>query len=215
VNDPRRYEQHLAGIGERIKKSANPNIKLYVSEWNLTHGAWGNDWRVGLYAGGILNALERQSNLVIMSCPALWMRRTWATAWNNALINFDQNRWFPAGNYVVMKLFRDSYAPKLLAMDGPQKPLNLTATRSENGDTVYLKLVNPEKTPVDAEFSFDGSFTASSTSMQLVAPGEETAKNSLDHPDVIKPVAAQVQRGGNKIRVSLPPLSVGVVSVVK
>src|SRR4029079_19130754 len=98
-------------------------------------------WRVGLYAGGILNAFERHRDLIVMTCPALVMRRTWATAWNNALINFDQKSWLAAGNYVVMKLFRESYAPKLLAIDGPEKPLNMTAARSEDGRTVYLKIV--------------------------------------------------------------------------
>jgi alpha-N-arabinofuranosidase len=213
VDNPRKYEAHLKDIGTRIRQSANPNIKIYMSEWNLTHARWGNDWRVGLYAGGILNALERQSNLVTMSCPALFMRRTWATAWNNALINFDQNGWFPAGNYVVMKLFRESYAPQLLAVDGGEKPLNLTATRSEDGNTIYLKLVNPEQQPVNAEFNLDGTFTPTQASMQLIAPGGETVKNSLDQPDQIKPIPAEVTRAGQRITVELPALSVGVVKL--
>jgi alpha-N-arabinofuranosidase len=215
VNNPRAYEAHLKDIGARIRQSANPGIKIYMSEWNLTHARWGNDWRVGLYAGGILNALERQSDLVIMSCPALFMRRTWATAWNNALINFDQNGWFPAGNYVVMKLFRESYAPQLLAVDGPERPLNMTATRSEDGNTLYLKLVNPEQSAVTAEFALDGSFTPTAAGMQLVAPGGETVKNSMESPDAIKPVAADVTRAGQRITVDLPPLSVGVVKLTR
>lgn len=215
VDDPRKYEKHLIGIGERIKKSANPNIKLYVSEWNLTNSRWGNDWRVGLYAGGILNAFERQSDLVKMACPALWLRRTWATAWNNALINHDQTRWFPAGNYVVMKLFRDSYAPKLLAVEGPEKPLSLTATKSEDDRTIYFKVVNTDKTPTQVSFEIDGAFAPASATMQIIAPGEETAKNSLDHPDVIKAVPHEVKLSGRTVSASLPALSVGVISVVK
>ena len=39
------------------------------------------------------------------------------TSWDNALINFDQKSWFPAGNYVVMKLWRESFAPNLLAVE--------------------------------------------------------------------------------------------------
>jgi alpha-N-arabinofuranosidase len=215
VNNPRVYEAHLKDLAARIRQSPNPGIKVYMSEWNLTHGRWGNDWRVGLYAGGILNAFERQSDLVVMTCPALFMRRTWASAWNNALINFDQNGWFPAGNYVVMKLFRESFAPQLLAVDGPEKPLNLTATRSQDGNTVYLKLVNPEQMPVNADFALDGSFTPSQASMQLIAPGGETVKNTMDHPDQIKPVPAEVTRSGQRITVALPPLSVGVVKLTR
>lgn len=215
VDDPRKYEQQIISIGEKIKKSANPNIKVYVSEWNLTHGRWGNDWRVGLYAGGILNAFERQSNLVTMACPALWLRRSWATAWNNALINHDQSRWFPAGNYVVMKLFRESYAPKLLAVEGPEKPLSLTATKSEDDRMIYLKVVNTDKTPTQVSFEIDGAFAPASASMQIIAPGEETAKNSLENPNVIKVVPHEVKLTGRSASATLPPLSVGVISVAK
>jgi alpha-N-arabinofuranosidase len=130
--DPRKYEAFLVGRGELIKKSANPGIKIYVSEWNLTHGRWGNDWRVGLYAGGILNAFERQGDLVTMTCPALFMRKVGVTSsWDNALINFDQKSWFPAGNYVVMKLWREAYGPNLLAVEGAERPLSYVAVRSE------------------------------------------------------------------------------------
>jgi hypothetical protein len=95
VEDPYKYEQFLKGRGEIIQKSGNPNMKIYVSEWNLTEKEWGNDWRVGLYAGGILNAFERQGDIVTMSCPALFMRRQgMTTSWDNALINFDQKSWF-------------------------------------------------------------------------------------------------------------------------
>ena len=47
VEDPFKYEEFLKGRGKMIRQSANPNIKIYVSEWNLTEGRWGNDWRVG------------------------------------------------------------------------------------------------------------------------------------------------------------------------
>jgi alpha-L-arabinofuranosidase len=114
-----------------------------------------------------------------------------------------------------MKLFRESYAPKLLAVDGGEKPLNLTATRSDDGNTIYLKLVNPEKFAVNAEFTMDGSFTPSTATMQLIAPGGETVKNSMEQPDQLKPVAAEVARADRRITVSLPPLSVGVVKLTR
>ena len=146
VEDPYKYEQFLKTRGEIIKKSENPNIKVYVSEWNLTENRRGNDWRMGLYAGGILNAFERQADIVTMTCPALFLRKQGVTKdWDNALVNFDQKTWFPAGNYVVMKLWRDSFAPHLLAVDGPDHPLNFVATRSADKQTVFLKAVNPDQ----------------------------------------------------------------------
>src|SRR5262249_37775117 len=116
-------------------------------------------------------------------------------------------------NYVVMKLFRDNYAPNLLKTDGPDTPLNVVATRSEDQRTIYLKVVNPEKSPVETRIMLDGAFTPAAASMQLVAPGSETIKNTLDRPELINPEPAAVQVNGKTLQFTLPPLSVGVVKV--
>ena len=50
-----------------IAGSKNPKLKLFVSEWN----AQSTDWRTGLYAGGILNAMERDAAVAMASSGAL------------------------------------------------------------------------------------------------------------------------------------------------
>ncbi len=214
VDDPYKYEEFLKGRGEIIRQSDNPNMKIYVSEWNLTEGRWGNDWRVGLYAGGILNAFERQGDVVTMSCPALFLRKQGVTdSWDNALINFDQSRWFPAGNYVVMKLWRESFAPHLLAVDGPDRPLNFVATRSDDKQTVFLKVVNPTGTAVAANVHIAGDFTPQTATMQLIAPGGATVRNTLEHPGNIKVVTSVATVKDRTVAFTVPPLSAGVVRV--
>jgi alpha-L-arabinofuranosidase len=215
VEDPYKYEQFLKERGEIIRKSDNPNIKIYVSEWNLTEEAWGNDWRVGLYAGGILNAFERQGDMVTMSCPALFMRKQGVTtSWDNALINFDQETWYPAGNYIVMKLWREYFAPNLLAVEGPERPLNFVATSSADKKIVYLKVVNPTSNTVEAKVRFDGEITPKNAIMQLIAPGGETVKNSLKEPDNIMVVTATAIVADQTVTFTMPSLSAAVVRVV-
>jgi len=216
VEDPYNYEQFLVSRGELIKESENPDMKIYVSEWNLTNNDWGNDWRVGLYAGGILNGFERQGDMVTMSCPALFLRKQGVTnSWDNALVNFDPSSWFPAGNYVVMKLWRDSFAPNLLSVEGPDRPLNFVATRSEDKQTVFLKAVNPTKTEVEAVIRLDGDMTPKTATMQLIAPGGETVKNSLEQPDSIKVVPAKATLENRTVIFTMPPLSAGVVKLTQ
>ncbi len=214
VEDPRHYEQFLKDRAELIRKSDNPALKIYVSEWNLTQNSWSNDWRTGLYAGGILNAFERQSDIVTLSCPALFLRKQGVTRdWNNALVNFDPRAWFPAGNYVVMKLWRDSFAPNLLAVDGPDHPLNFVATRSAGQPAVFLKAVNPTTNAVDATIRLEGDLTPKTATMQLIAPGGETMRNSLAQPNAIQVVPATATVENRLVKFTLPPLSAGVVRV--
>src|SRR5205823_9413225 len=107
-------ERFIRETGKLIADSKNPGVKIYDSEWN----AQSTDWRTGLYAGGILNVFERCGDLVEIGAPALLLRHVSAREWDNALINFDQCTWFPAPNYVVMKLWRDHYAPERIAVHG-------------------------------------------------------------------------------------------------
>jgi alpha-N-arabinofuranosidase len=158
--------------------------------------------------------VQVEGDIVTMSCPALFMRKQGVTtSWDNALINFDQKTWFPAGNYLIMKLWRDSFAPNLLAVDGPDRPLNFVATRSVDKQTVFLKVVNLTDTAVEAAVRLDGDLTPKTATMQLVAPGSETVKNSLEEPDNIRVVADTVTVENRIVKFTMPPLSAGVVCI--
>jgi alpha-N-arabinofuranosidase len=206
---PRNYEHHLHEIADLIHSSANPNAKVFVSEWN----AQSTDWRTGLYAAGMLNAFERSGDIVGIASPAVWLRHVSATDWDNAFINFNHTGWFPAPNYVMMKLWRDHYAPLRLSVEGETGPLSITASKSENGECIYIKAINPSPNPVDAEVKLSGRFEPSEAELLLVNPGSLQVRNTLTQPDVVHPVKSKVTLDGRTIRFTLPPLSAGVVTI--
>ena len=201
-------EKFWQGLAERIAKSKHPGLKLFVSEWN----AQSTDWRTGLYAGGILNAFER-CPAVSMATPALWLRHVSAPSWDNALINFDNGGWFPAPNYVVMKLWRDHYAPHLLALAGDAGGLNLTATKAADGQQLFLKAVNPTDKSVNMTLKIGVGFQPKRASLLLVSPGDLQARNTLAQPDRVQAAPAPVQLEGHVVRCTLPPLSAGVITL--
>lgn len=209
ADGPAAADAYFNKLGEAIGKSKNPNFQLYMSEWNLRTSI---DWQSGLYAGGLLNTMERNP-YVSMACPALWLRHKDAPNWDNAFINFDQSSWFPAPNYVVMKLYRDHFAPNLLAVAGDAAGLNATATKSADGRRVILKAVNPSDQPRTVKLTVTGAFTASKASLDLVAPNALEAKNSFEQRDAVRVVPGQVQRNGNEVSFTLPRWSVGVVEL--
>jgi len=213
---PYDYERFFRETAKIIANSRNPNIKLFVSEWN----AQSTDWRTGLYAGGLLNAFERCADIVEIASPALLMRHWWSGArpggwreWDNAFINFDHRTWFPAPNYVVMKLWREHYAPFLIGMEGETKPLNAVATKSVDGKTLYFKAVNPTQQSVQVELVVEGNNTVKSASMQVIAPGDLHARNTLEEPNRVRPEPAEVQFNSHTVKFALPPYSAGVVTI--
>lgn len=144
-----------------------------------------------------------------------------ATAWDNAFINFDQCGWFPAPNYVVMKLWREHYAPQRIAVElsplpgapeGKPGRLDTVATRSADGKTLYLKAVNPADEPCRVALRLARG-TIRTASMQVVAPGELAARNSLDAPQRVRPQPGAVEQQGQTVRFVLPPFSCAAVKI--
>ncbi len=203
---PADYERFFRRTGELIAASNNPRLRIYVSEWN----AQSTDWRTGLYCGGLLNAFERCGDVLEIGGPALFLRHVSASGWDNAFVNFDHRAWFPAPNYVVMKLWRDHYQPQRIALDGEAAPLNAVATRSADASTVVFKAVNPGDQPVRVKLRVDG---AGDATLQLVAAADLRARNTLDAPAAIQPRAAEVARDGATLAFELPPFACGVLKV--
>jgi len=211
ADGPRRYEEFFRKTGELIRQSKNPNLKIDVSEWN----AQSTDWRTGLYAGGLLNAFERCGDVLEIGGPALFLRHVSAKAWDNAFVNFDHRTWFPAPNYVVMKLWREHYAPQRIEVSGEAGPLNIVAGKTDDGKTLYVKAVNPGQEPVSVELSLPPGFGIGSSELKVVAPGSLDARNTLENPAAVQPVSGRCETEGQVVRFTLPALSAAVLSLRK
>ena len=204
----RAYEAFIAGHRDMIAQSKNPGLKIYCSEWN----AQSTDWRTGLYCGCILNGFERVGDIFTIGGPALFLRHVSATEWDNAFVNFDNATWFPAPNYVVMKLYRDHFAPNLLELSGDQKGLNCTPTKSDDGKTVYIKAVNPTDTERSVKITFH-DFVAKKADFKLIEAEGLNDRNTLEEPGKISPKPGKISVRDGAILFTLPPYTVGVVGV--
>ena len=82
-------------------------------------------------------------------------------------------------------------------------------------NTVFLKAVNPTENTIEAEIAIDGDFVPSEATMQMVAPDDENARNSLGQPDNIKVVPSAAIVENKTVKFSMPAFSVGVVKVTQ
>ncbi|MBN2209868.1 MAG: DUF1080 domain-containing protein [Sedimentisphaerales bacterium] len=208
ASGPDIYEQYIRRTEELIAHSKNPNLKLNVSEWNTF--SW--DWRAGLYCGGILNAFERCGDIVGIAGPAIFLRHVSGSD-AFAFIWFDQCCWLAIPNYVVMKLWRDHYAPLRVEIDSYLCPLNVVATKTEDGKTLYLKAVNPFDYAVTARATIADDHTPDQPTMTLITADSPLTENTFDNPDVIKPITGKADLAGNAILFEMPPFSAAVVTI--
>ncbi len=206
---PERLGAQYDQYAEMIATCPNPNIKLYISEWNLQS----IDWRTGLFAGGFLNVCEKRT-VVEMGAAALFIRRTDAPEWNNAFVNFDYKGVFVAPNYVVTKLWHDNFSRYRLDYTGETGSLSVSTTLSEDGRYVIVKIVNPGEN--EYHLAIDGDWKSLiGAEYDFVAPGSLSAANSMEEPDAVSVEKEEITPSGNSVTLMVVPYSAGVLRLAK
>ena len=206
---PERLAQQYARYAEMIAACPNPNVKLFISEWNLNS----TDWRTGLFAGGFLNVCERM-DVVAMGAAALFIRRTDAPDWDNAFINFDYKDLFVAPNYLVTELWYDHFSPLRLAYTGDCKELSVSASLAENAGSVIVKAVNPTDKPYTLTLTGDWGPLAGAD-YEYIAPGSLDAANDMEHKEAVARQRRTLEPADDAVTLTLDPLSAGVVTLYR
>ena len=206
---PVRLGQQYDRYAKMIADGPNPNIKLFISEWNLNS----IDWRTGLFAGGFLNMCESR-DVVAMGAAALFIRRTDAPDWNNAFINFDYKDLFKAPNCQVTELWYDHFSKYRLAFSGDTGNVSVSTTLSENGNDVIVKVVNPTDEPATLRVKGDWK-GVTAAEYEYYAPGSLTVANSMDNKTAVALKKVIPETDGNDVLLSVPALSAGVLTVTK
>ncbi|MBO5812450.1 MAG: alpha-L-arabinofuranosidase, partial [Bacteroidaceae bacterium] len=209
ASGPKRLGAQYDQYAEMIAKSPNPNIKLFISEWNLNS----IDWKTGLFAGGFLNECEAR-DVVAMGAAALFIRRTDAPDWNNAFINFDYKDLFVAPNYQVTELWYNHFSKYRLDFEGDTKDLSVMTTLSEDGRNVIVKVVNPTEKPYTLNIKGDWKGIAKSN-YEYYAPGSLTVANSMENKNAVALKKFSPESSNNIVTLQVEPLSAGVLTIAK
>ena len=200
-----RLGKQYDNYAEMIAECPNPNIKLFISEWNLQS----IDWRTGLFAGNFLNMCESK-DVVAMGAAALFIRRTDSPDWNNAFINFDYKDVFVAPNYQITNLWYDHFSRYRLDYEGDTAGLSISTTMSENGRDVIVKVVNSSEE--SRKLVVKGNWKAlTGGEYKYYAPGSLDAANSMEEKNAValKTIEAGIEDGAAEIEVEA--LSAGVL----
>jgi alpha-N-arabinofuranosidase len=229
-----RIRDYLVKLGDYVRASKHPDIRIAVLEWNLSRTY---DWRAGLHAAGSLMLYESLGPELTMTSPALLMRNTTDDPTWTAFIYHDHVSWFPGAAYVVEKLFHEHFAERYLASttgtyrDIPDRRTFFTeistmkpegwkpgtvdaiATASADGRRLVVKAVNYTGDANALLVHLEGSrvpANATATLYTITAGLRDTA--SLDHPDAIAPVATSIPFSRD-LTIDLAPYTVALVDI--
>ncbi|MEN6424718.1 MAG: alpha-L-arabinofuranosidase C-terminal domain-containing protein [Phycisphaerales bacterium] len=156
-----------------------------------------NNWRCALAEAAFMTGLERNADLVTMSCYAPLFAHLDRWQWTPDLIWFDNLQSYCTPNYYVQQLFSLNRGDVLLPVEiaGQEPPsskqpgLYATSSRDERSGDIILKVVNSAAQAATAQVKIEGIRRLARRGTAIVLASEKlTDENSITEPKKVAPV---------------------------
>jgi len=179
-----------------------------------------NNWKCALAEAAFMTGLERNADLVTMSCYAPLFGHTERWQWTPDLIWFDNLRSYATPNYYVQQLFSLNRGDVLLPVEitGQEPPsskqpgLYATSSRDEKTDEIIVKAVNSASQAIVAQIKIEGAHRIGHRGAAIVLVSEQlTDENTLAEPKKIAPVRTPLRGIGKSFERTFPAYSVTVL----
>jgi alpha-N-arabinofuranosidase len=212
--------------------------KIFVGEWATREGDPTTNFNAALGDAAWMTGMERNSDLVIMSCyaPLFVNVNPGGMQWKSDLIGYNALNSYGSPSYYAQKMFSThigdhvvkitpenipSQLQKLTSQDSAagHQPKSIdalffVATRNSQSGTVYLKIVNTRATSQAISIQLKGAGKVSPKGTKWVlAANSPTETNSITEPTKIIPVESAVKGLGQHFTQTLPPYSITVLQL--
>lgn len=206
--------------GARYDNYPRKGTKVFAGEYacHIKKKKW-NHLRPALLEAAFMTGLERNADVVHMATYAPLFAHVEGWQWRPDLIWFDNLRSMPTASYYVQQLYATNRGTNVVPLTMDKKPL--TGAEGQNGlfasavwdaptSTYIVKISNTSEEPQTIDLDFAGlkknMSIADGTSLTLTGDDLD-AENTLDNPDLIKPVEGSAPVNGASFTATLAPNS--------
>lgn len=219
---PLHYERFYGEVEAELRGLApNRRPRLAINEWGLdVPESQQYSIVAALYAARLMNVFERRSDLVAMSAVS-----DLVNGWPGGIIQASSHGVFVTPIYLVNSLYAAHLGAERLAAtidsptasssrEGSRIPvLDVVASRSSDGRSIFLKAVNTDlERPLTARISVRGANVSSTAAVKRVVAGSLDAVNGFATPDAVR-IAQDSIAAGSSFVLELPRHSVAVVAL--
>ncbi len=183
---------------EKLVREWAPNTPLKACVLEENGGR--HDLQRALGHAAILNATERHGDFVLIDCPANCLQ-----PWQQNDNDWDQGQVFFTGGqvwgmppYYSQQMASANHQPLRITSEAhsPGDTLDVLATRSDDGSTLVLKVVNIGEKPHRATIDVAGVADLSSEAEAITLAGKLADLNPPEKPEKIRPSHAHLDHAG-------------------
>jgi alpha-N-arabinofuranosidase len=239
----RNMEEMMAQASKYDSYSRTDASKIFCGEWATRVGSPTPSMAGALGDGAWMSCMERNSDVVLMSCYAPLFVNVSQTngpgrsmQWSSDLIGYDALTSYGSPSYYAQKIFSTLHGDEILATDSSNVPTRtwqrlprrgaaapapqqlkevfFVATREAKSGVVYLKVVNTAASAKQINIQIDGAPKLKSKSEAVVLVGKALGDtNSIDRPQDVVPHTETVTGVSSSFSRDFPPYSITVMKL--
>lgn len=217
-----RPEDWFLAQGARYDNYDRKGPKVFAGEYacHMRNKNW-NHFEPALLEAAFMTGLERNADVVHMATYAPLFAHVDAWQWRPDMIWFDNLRSMPTASYYVQQMFATNKGTNVLplTMDGRpltggegQNGLFASATLDKDANQIVVKVANTSKEDQTLNIDFTGlkKGKALDGGKVLTLHADLEAENTLDNPDIVKPVESTVEAAGREFTTTVGPSTFAV-----
>ena len=191
--------------------------KIFVGEWATLSGAPTPDFGGALADAAWMTSMERNSDLIVMAAyaPLLVNVNPQASQWGTNLIGYDAAKSFGSPSYYAQALFAGHLGdgtPRT-TVTGAGDRFFYSASVSSANHILHLKLVNASSRDQQLDIDLPGVSGAHIAFINSLHGASYEATNSLDSPELIRPIESKVRVSSGTWQHTVPALTIQVLDI--
>lgn len=217
-----RPEDWFLAQGARYDNYDRKGPKVFAGEYacHMRHKNW-NHFEPALLEAAFMTGLERNADVVHMATYAPLFAHVDAWQWRPDMIWFDNLRSMPTASYYVQQMFATNKGTNVLPLTMDGKPLTggegqnglfASATLDKDANQIVVKVANTSKEDQTLNIDITGLKKGKTLDggKALTLHADLEAENTLDNPDLVKPVESAVETAGREFTATVGPSTFAV-----
>jgi alpha-L-arabinofuranosidase len=191
--------------------------KIFVGEWATREGDPTPNLQAALADAAWLTGLERNSDLIIMSCyaPLFVNVNPGGMQWSTDLIGYNALSSYGSPSYYAQVMFGTHVGTEIVTstLSNAGERLYSSVTRDEKTHKLIIKIVNGTSDAKPLSINIEGAKVRPQGKLITLSGKTPNATNSITEPKAIVPVERAVTVAGPKFQQTFAPYSVNVLEL--